>query len=579
VRLDAVDRLRIRLARRPLAVWHAAEYRLPMTGVEGAVGLEPRRADHVAFWLVDCGAIAAERLHRPQRIRYEDLDRVHSLELVESLGHAEALARIFATDPSDVPVDELVTTIRLACGGTLAAAREALATRRATLNLQGGFHHAAPDVAGGFCAVNDVAVAIAALRAQGFRGRVAVLDLDAHPPDGIAACLARDPSAWVGSLSASNWGPLPTVDETVLREGTGDEVYLRALSALLGRMPRASLAFVLAGGDVLAGDRFGRLALTLDGARRRDIAVAEALASTPSVWLPAGGYHPDAWRVLAGTGMVLAARSRAPIPDRYDPLLARYSAIARQLSGAELGDGGFNAADLEEALGLGGARQQLLLGYYTAAGLEHALHRYGLLDHLHRIGYGGFKVSLDATGAGQRMRLSGSAGGADHVLLELVLERRRVADAEVLYVHWLSLRNPRARFSATRPPLPGQDVPGLGIARDVVELLALMARRLGLAGVAYRPAHFHTAYPARHTLAFVDPARQGRFQALVRDLAPLSLRDATAAVDEGRVRLDGAPYAWEADEMVLWLSPRSERDRAEAVARERDRARFTIVAG
>lgn len=64
------------------------------------------------------------------------------------------------------------------------------------MNLLGGFHHARPDVAGGFCPVNDVAVAIAAVRADGFRGRVLVLDLDAHPPDGLAACLAGDPSCF-----------------------------------------------------------------------------------------------------------------------------------------------------------------------------------------------------------------------------------------------------------------------------------------------------------------------------------------------------------------------------------------------
>lgn len=577
--LGLVDRLRIRLRRRPLAVWYAPEYRLPVSGVEAAVGLEPRRSDYVAWWLVACGAVAAPALRRPERIGFEDLDRVHAVEVVEGLGQAEALARVFAADPSDVPVDELAATVRLACGGTLAAAREALATGRATLNLQGGFHHAAPAAAGGFCAVNDVAVAIAALRADGFGGRVAVLDLDAHPPDGIAACLARDRSAWIGSLSGSDWGPLPGVDETVLREGSGDGPYLSALAALLGRMPRAALAFVLAGGDVLAGDRFGRLALTLDGARRRDLAVAGALAASPSVWLPAGGYHVDAWRVLAGTGMALAARSRAAIPERYDPMMARYSAIARELSQSDLGEDAFTAEDLEESLGLRSraSRQQRLLGYYTASGLEHALHRYGVLDHLRRIGYGGFRVTLDRTGAGERFRLHGRADRAEHVLVELVLDRRHVAGVDVLYVNWMCLRNPKARFSALRPPLPGQDAPGLGIAREIAELLAVVARRLGLAGVAFRPAHYHSAFAARRAFAFVDPARQGRFEALQRDVGHLSLLDASAAVEGGRALLDGAPYAWEADEMLL--APGlldGDAGRADAVARERERARFTL---
>jgi len=560
-------------------VWYSPAYRLPITGLQASVGLEPRRADYVAWWLIESRAVPRASLRTPHRVAYEDLDRVHTLELLESLGRPETLGRIFAVDPSDVPVDELMETVRLAVGGTVEAAREALRRRGPTLNLQGGFHHAGPGSAGGFCPVNDVAVALAALRKGGFGGRVVVLDLDAHPPDGIAACLAQDPVAWIGSLSGSDWGPLPGVDETVLREGTGDEHYLSALAGLLGRMPRPALAFVLAGGDVLAGDRFGRLGLTLAGARRRDAAAARALEGVPSVWLPAGGYSRDAWRVLAGTGMVLAARSLAAIPPGYDPLSRRFHGIFAELSTEQLGETDFSAADLEEALGLDRNRgQRLFLGYYTAAGLEHAFHRYGLLQHLRRLGYASFRVALDRDGTGERLRVFGESGGTEHLLIELVLERRRVQGTDMLYVHWMSLRHPRAQFSPLRPRLPGQEVPGLGLARELGELLAAMARRLDLAGVVFRPAHFHTAFAARRHFAFVDAARQGRFEALVRDLAPLPLLAATEAVSEGRVLLGDAPYAWEADEMAFWPKRPADEGRAEAIAHERERCQFTVRA-
>ena len=54
----------------------------------------------------------------------------------------------------------------------------------------------------------------------------------------------------------------------------------------------------------------------------------------------------------------------------------------------------------------------------------------------------------------------------------------------------------------------------------------------------------------------------------------MPLLEATRAVDEGRVFLDGKPYAWEPDEMVLWLREHPE-ERGE-VALERERARFTL---
>jgi hypothetical protein len=424
--------------------------------------------------------------------------------------------------------------------------------------------------------VNDVAVAIATLRSEGLRGRIAVLDLDAHPPDGLAASLASQEAVFLGSLSGSDWGPLEGVDETVLPEGTGDAAYLDALDALLERMPRPRLAFVIAGGDVLAGDRFGKLGLSLAGARERDVRVAARLEGIPSVWLPGGGYSKEAWRVLGGTGMALATGSRKPIPPEYDPLASRFAAVFARLSPAELTESGdLTAEDLEEALGLGPRGQRLLLGFYTAAGMEHALFRYGIFDLLERIGYRHFRAAFDASGPGERMRLFGSAEGQEHLLIELVLERGRVAGVEVLFVHWLSLRNPRAQFSALRPRLPGQDVPGLGIARETGTMLARMAVRLGLGGVVFRPAHYHNAYAARHAFAFVDPGRQGRFEALMRDLAGASLLEATIAVDEGRVLRDGEPYVWEADDMAYWL--REFPSEPGQVERERERVRFTLI--
>lgn len=569
-------RLRSWLHRREISVWYDARYRLPLSGLESGAGMEPRRADFVRWWLRACGAVPKGGFRAPRRISYEDLARVHDADLLESLVHADTLARVFAVDPSDVPVDEVMTTIRLACGGTLAAARETLRTRAPALNLLGGFHHAAPGAAGGFCPVNDVAVAVAVLRKEGLAGRVVVLDLDAHPPDGTDACLAEDPDRWIGSLSGSDWGPLPRVDETVLPAGAGDAAYLEALGALLSRMPRPALAFVIAGGDVLAGDRLGRLGLSLDGARERDLMVAAELEGVPAVWLPGGGYSPKAWRVLAGTGMALAAGSLEPIPEEYDPLSARFAVVSRGLSPSDLGDSGeLSMEDLEEALGLRPRRQRLLLGFYTAAGLEHALFRYGVLEQLERIGYRQFRVAFDPTGAGERVRVHGEAEGVEHLLVELVVERRRVMTVEVLFVHWLSLRNPRAQFSERRPRLPGQEVPGLGLAREAGWMLARMAIRLGLGGVVYRPSHYHTAYPARHAFAFIDPERQGRFEGLVRDLAGLPLLEATQAVSEGRVLMNGAPYVWEADEMAYWL--RESPSEPGEVERERERVRFEVL--
>ncbi len=559
--------------REHLAVWYDRAYRLPLAALESATSADPRRADSVCAYLLAERIVRRSDLRTPRRVRYEDLARVHTPELLESLQVPKTIADVFGVDPGDIIVDEVLNTVRLACGGTLAAARSALALGQPMLNLLGGFHHAGPSRGGGFCLLNDIAVATAALRVDGFSKRVVVLDLDAHPPDGTAECFRSDTSTWIGSLSGSDWGTLDGVDETVLPRDCDDGSYLAALEALLERMPSAGLAFVIAGGDVLVGDRFGALALTLAGARKRDLAVQRALATTPSVWLPGGGYTPDAWKVLAGSALVLADGALEPIASRADPLGNEFARVAGELSLDRLeGSTELTTEDLMGDLDRHAARPGRLLDFYTKEGIEYALSRYGILRQLRRLGYGNFRVAIDSDGRGDRLRLFAQAEGREHLLIECLLEKQPLGEEHVLYVHWLTLRHPRGRFSQTRPRLPGQEEPGLGLAREAVMLFARIAERLGLSGIAYRPAYYHTAYPARDLMRFVDPARQGRFEALLRDIGDRPLLDASHAIAEGRVLFNGTPYTWEADEMVYWLDER--RADRQLIEREKERSRF-----
>ncbi|WP_338871481.1 histone deacetylase [Myxococcus stipitatus] len=558
-------------------IFYDEAYRLPLTGIENTVGVEPRGVDFTTWYLLEKHVVRPSDVYRPRPVSYAELSRVHDAAYLESLGRPETLARIYAVDPSEVPVDTLLSNVRLVCGGTLGAARLAFGRRGPVVNMAGGFHHAAPGRGGGFCAVNDIAVALASLQADGFEGQTVVLDLDAHPPDGTAECLAGHPKVWIGSLSGSDWGSLPEgVDETRVPDGISDDDYLARLSSLLARMPTPDLAFIIAGGDVLAGDRFGRVGLSLQGARRRDQLIADALRGVPSVWLPGGGYHADSWKLFAGTVLVLSGMGGRRIKERYDPLSARYRRISRLLmrEGTPLDEITITLEDLEGSLGLGGDPQPRVLGYYTAQSLEYALFRYGLLWQVERLGYSRPRVEVNSTGAGDRIKVLGRAGGQEHLLVDVVVERRTIAEEPYFFVNWLSLRHPRARFSERRPQLPGQDVPGLGLAREATEMFVLMARRLGLAGVAFRPMWYHLAVVARARFRFVDPTRQGRFEAMLRDLSQIPLLEATRAVADGRVRLDGEPYRWEPADMVLRLEP-VPLD-TDAITAERERCHFTV---
>ncbi|MCL5965451.1 MAG: histone deacetylase, partial [Deinococcus sp.] len=82
-----------------------------------------------------------------------------------------------------------------------------------------------------------------------------------------------------------------------LPDGTGDEAYLEALEPALEEAfaSRPELVFFNSGVDVLAGDRLGRLALSLEGLAERNRRVYRKVRESGAalVVVGGGGYHPD----------------------------------------------------------------------------------------------------------------------------------------------------------------------------------------------------------------------------------------------------------------------------------------------
>jgi acetoin utilization deacetylase AcuC-like enzyme len=194
----------------------------------------------------------------------------------------------------------LVERARRTTAGTVAAARHAV-KHGTGMNLGGGTHHAGYDFARGYCLFNDVAVALARLRADGQAERALVVDCDVHQGDGTAQVFADDPDTFTLSLHGARNYPfqrIPSDLDIDLESGTGDDTYLTALEqaldqALATRTP--AVAFYLAGADPFEGDRLGRLALTKQGLRARDELALTTLRAVGAavVVVLAGGYARD----------------------------------------------------------------------------------------------------------------------------------------------------------------------------------------------------------------------------------------------------------------------------------------------
>ncbi|HVG20657.1 MAG TPA: histone deacetylase [Blastocatellia bacterium] len=193
--------------------------------------------------------------------------------------------------------EALVGRSRISVAGTVCAARAALLDGVGA-NIGGGTHHAFAGHGEGFCVLNDIAVAIRALRAEGLIRRAAVVDCDVHQGNGTAAIFASDPEVFTLSLHGEKNYPLLKQQSTVdvpLADRTGDEEYLGLLShhlaVVLDRF-RPDVVFYQSGVDPYRDDRLGRLALTFDGLKRRDLMVFQQCRSrsVPCVITLGGGY-------------------------------------------------------------------------------------------------------------------------------------------------------------------------------------------------------------------------------------------------------------------------------------------------
>lgn len=192
---------------------------------------------------------------------------------------------------------ELARRALYATGGTVLAARMALEDGLAA-NMAGGSHHAFADHGEGYCAFNDLAVAARFLQEAGLARRVAIIDCDVHQGNGTAAILGGDPDVFTFSIHCDSNYPrskVPGSRDVGLRKGVEDAEYLATLGAeleLVWQQFQPDFVFYQAGVDPLAGDRLGRLRLTLDGLRRRDELVLGrcAASSVPAAVVLGGGY-------------------------------------------------------------------------------------------------------------------------------------------------------------------------------------------------------------------------------------------------------------------------------------------------
>ena len=269
------------------------------------------------FALAAAALAPKTELLEPVEPSREDLSRAHSPAWVDKLYSAAlSLDELKLLELPFTPAIALAH--RLAAGGTLLAARHALETG-VGLHAGGGAHHACRDHGEGYCAVNDMAVAVLALKAEGRIKRAAFIDLDVHQGNGTVDIFASDPDVFTFSMHQGDLYPMPKAKSTLdieLRAGTGNAEYYDLLGHALPKVFafKPDLVIYQAGVDVWEKDQLGGLKLTERGILDRDNAVREAcrIHGVPVVVTLGGGYGPtpeDSARLHANTLRLFAGIS------------------------------------------------------------------------------------------------------------------------------------------------------------------------------------------------------------------------------------------------------------------------------
>ncbi len=256
-----------------------------------------------------------EKFHHP---RYLDI-----LQAAQA-GHLDTSGLEAGLGTPDCPVfTGMYDYAALACGATLTAAELLISGEaNATFNPSGGYHHAHPARAAGFCYINDVV--LACMRLAESLGRVLFVDVDAHHCDGVQEAFYERADVMTISLHESGLTLFPgtgSETETGLDYGTGrsvnvplpvgtyDELFLKAFAEIVPPLAAAfdPAAVVLeVGADGLAADPLAHLELT-NNAYAGVVEMVMDLEK-PLLVTGGGGYHVEntartwalCWSVICG---------------------------------------------------------------------------------------------------------------------------------------------------------------------------------------------------------------------------------------------------------------------------------------
>jgi acetoin utilization deacetylase AcuC-like enzyme len=220
------------------------------------------------------GSVQEGQFFHPEPMKDDAIVLTHTVEYLEKLNTLN-LSKREIRDIGFPLKKELIIRGKHIAQGTLDCANFAMIDGVA-MNVAGGTHHSFADRGEGFCVFNDIALASNLLLHQGKVNKILIVDLDVHQGNGTAKIFENDPRVFTFSMHGARNYPTRKEQSDLdigLPDQTTDELYLKTLQETLPQLIDAhepDFIFYLSGVDVLATDKLGRLALSMEGCKQRD---------------------------------------------------------------------------------------------------------------------------------------------------------------------------------------------------------------------------------------------------------------------------------------------------------------------
>lgn len=409
-------------SKRHASLWYHPRYEAPsLTRLADALGMVALRGKRVLGQLAVNGLVKAGDLKAFPLVSISDLALFHSTRYLESVGQKKTLSRIFGIPEHEVKVDEILGALRWAVSGTVAAMNSVLAGESLmSVNLGGGFHHAEPDMGSGFCVFNDIGVAIAKAREEGFDKNVVIIDLDFHQGNGNIVGFLRDPSVFNYSIHGAIWTHAedPENFNRNFENRIDDNDYLKILQETLPpylERHQPGLVFFIAGHDVLDTDPLGHFDLSLAGVERRDRMILELMTEKklPTVVTMGGGYSIKSCEAALNLVSYVMGNRREL---RYEMGVEASLPLRKVLTGIDPWDPQFRPsedfllsdADLWGDLDPASAEPGLLKNS-SAYEVEREMESSGVLEKFRGMGFEDLRVSVDKLG--EKIRIEARPAG------------------------------------------------------------------------------------------------------------------------------------------------------------------------